>query len=200
MSDQVIGNTILNTVLQTGAKAIKDYLEMTGDAAARDLPEFWLQSEIARSFAVKQQYYVFLERRMTDILRDANSGRKSPVVWQGDRITGRVDIALYERTPKSEDAGLKAVIELKKIDSDYCSKDDAIRIREISRVWENQICGIVAGLFYCVSEDQARSLFEVTEKRLGEVVDGSRIRFVHTAIEKDARGMHYSGIAAAQIF
>jgi hypothetical protein len=113
MSDQVIGNTILNTVLQTGAKAIKDYLEMTGDAAARDLPEFWLQSEIARSFAVKQQYYVFLERRMTDILRDANSGRKSPVVWQGDRITGRVDIALYERTPKSEDAGLKAVIELK---------------------------------------------------------------------------------------
>ena len=119
---------------------------------------------------------------------------------QGDRITGRVDIALYERTPKPEDASLKAVIELKKIDSDYCSQDDAIRVREISRVWENKILGIVAGLFSCVSEDQARSLFEETEKRLGEVVGSSRIKFVHTAIEIDAHGMHYSGTSAAQIF
>ena len=63
MSDHDIGNTILNAMLRIVTKAIKDYLEMTGDAAARDLPEFWLQSEMARSFAVEPHTTYYLNAR-----------------------------------------------------------------------------------------------------------------------------------------
>jgi hypothetical protein len=107
MSDQNEGNIILHTILEAGANAVRDYLAATADAGARDIPELWLQSEIARAFMREQKYYVFLERRMTDILHDANSGRKAPVQWRGDRLTGRVDIALYERTPDPKDASLR---------------------------------------------------------------------------------------------
>jgi hypothetical protein len=197
MRTQNAAASLLSEIVQAGATAITDYLEMSGDAMTWDVPEFWLKAEVARSLQVKNQYYIFLERRVSDILSDAQSGSEVPLSLQGERQTGRVDIALYERTPNPVDAGLVSVIEVKKMGNIWCFNSDALRIRDIAQLWSDHICGIIAGLFCCVSEGQAQSLFMETEKRLSEACS-AQIKLTHSPIVKDVRGS-YSGMAAARV-
>jgi hypothetical protein len=66
---------------------------MAGDAAAGDMPEYWLTSEIGRALAGERQYYVQLENNVSAILQYANESRQIPRVLEGERKTGKVDIA-----------------------------------------------------------------------------------------------------------
>ena len=123
-----IGRQILKTVVSAGTKAIQDYIEMAGDAAAGDMPEYWLTSEIARALGGERQYYVQLEKNVSTILQYANSSTQMP--------HGKLDIALYERAPLPADPSLKlkCVVEIKLIKAEYSFNDDARRIIKINRV------------------------------------------------------------------
>jgi len=88
MENQCIERSILNTIISAGAKAITDYLDMTGDAGAWATPEFWLKSEIARALMQEKKYYLYLEHRVSDLRRFANDGREIPLTLQGDRQAG----------------------------------------------------------------------------------------------------------------
>ena len=64
----------LTAVLLSGASAIEEYLEMTGDGQVWDTPEFWLKAQIARHLRKEYGFYIYLERRVSHLVSDANSG------------------------------------------------------------------------------------------------------------------------------
>ncbi len=82
----------LTAVLLCGVSAIEEYLEMTGDGVVWDTPEFWLKAQTARHLRKEYGWYIYLERRISDFVADANSGGEAEGRLEGDRQTGRIDL------------------------------------------------------------------------------------------------------------
>jgi len=174
--------SILSTAVSAGAKAITDYLDMTGDANACDLPEYWLTARISDAFFRHNEHYVFLEHPISEILKYAKNDDDSILSLQRARKTGKIDIALYGKKLLPTEASLEALIEIKIMNNDWCFNEDADRILDIAKVCGGQINGIVGGLFNCKSEIQAKLLIEESEKRLGELEGMSKIAIMASPI------------------
>ncbi len=138
-------NDLLEDVVQFGMAAVKDYREMSGDASIWEIPERWSQTELARQIWKKHGIYIWLELAIPKILGWMNEGQQVPLVLEGERTTGRIDIALFSTAERPEFADFSGIIEIKKVivNGSECTYD-AQRIRAINKLFP--ICGIVGGL------------------------------------------------------
>lgn len=183
---------LLEKVIKIGSEALTDYLDMTGDGEARDVPEFWLKSEIARKIKEIYGYYVYLEHRVRDLVKYADAGE-----LQGPRQSGRVDIVLYEKRAVVKDAAVMALIEVKKITNPWSFNEDAARLLDIGLLWSGAHV-IVAGLFVCKSSQQCHDLFRELEKSISDVQGLTAPKVISSAIGVDRWGT-VSGIAGLVI-
>jgi hypothetical protein len=184
----------LTAVLLSGASAIEEYLEMTGDGQVWDTPEFWLKAQIARHLRKECGFYIYLERRVSDLVSDANSGELEKRALEGVRQTGRIDLVVYEGTQDPSQASIIGVVEVKKVTSSWCFNDDILRILDVLRLVPDAH-GIVAGLFQCKHSQQAQDLRPALATSLNGVPGLARDTDLQLATTKDDRS--YTGMIGA---
>ncbi len=139
-------DSLVEDVAQFGLRAINDYLSMSGDAQCWEIPERWPQCEIARQIWAKYKVYVWLELPIAKVLEWMSPDQKVPLVLQGERTSGRLDIGLFSSANRPCDANFGAVVELKRqlFSGSECAYD-AARIYAMRELFP--ICAIVGGMF-----------------------------------------------------
>lgn len=121
---------MLAEIAAEAVRATERYDEMSGQMGAWRTPESWLQCSIASM--LRRRYYVMLEARTTELLdwyfKNTRNDRTDTAELEGKRI----DIVLFSRTEKPEDAPIVGLIEIKKYGQRFVCDSDACRLRKLS--------------------------------------------------------------------
>jgi hypothetical protein len=135
----------LDSVVKFGLESVSDYLRMSGDASGWEVPERWPQTEIARKIRAKYGLYIWLELPIAKVLDWMGQDQEKPLVLEGERTGGRLDIGLFRATERPIDATFRGAIELKRyiLSGSECNYD-AERIAAMRQHFE--VCGIVGGM------------------------------------------------------
>jgi hypothetical protein len=149
-------NELLDNVVSFGLESVDDYFRMSGDAGPWEVPECWPQAEIARNIRAKYELYIWLELPIAKVLEWMGQDRETPLVLEGARTGGRLDLGLFGATERPNNATFRCAIELKRyiLSGSECNSD-AERIRAMRERFD--VHGIVGGMFVGdAAEIQAR--------------------------------------------
>jgi phosphoribosylformylglycinamidine synthase subunit PurS len=134
---------LLREVVQSGLTAVEKYFEMGGDAGLWEMPELWIQTEIAAALWRKYESYIWLELPISKMLEWYREW-EAPDMRPEERITGRVDIGLFSGSGTPEQTELAAIVEVKDLVlNGYECVRDGKRIRKIANL--HPVHGIVGG-------------------------------------------------------
>ena len=117
--------TLCDGIASTMRHAVCAYQSMSS-MGAWDMPEFWLQCEIARG--LRCGYFVLLEAPTTALL-NWELGEKREKISGLDG--GKIDLALFEQKVNPKEAHLIGLIEVKKIEKPDDCNEDVERLREL---------------------------------------------------------------------
>jgi hypothetical protein len=157
---------IISTAENAAIVAIKEYENISGSSLYY-LPEYWITCRIASDLA-SRGLMVECEKRMADLLSN-------------QRLTGRIDLAVYAATNENPKKSLRALIEVKGPRTTWGSFPEAwIRLKTTSESLNSP--GLLIGLVYG-TENKTHSQLDSEERTMKrwlppEIVGGNRTDYL----------------------